>query len=207
MRQRIMAHGLMNFCKSRFSIWAENIADLAENIAGIDILETDEVSAISKTLRVNQSYVVSTYAPNLPDGDLGNGLYNVDLQNIPFPAECFEIILTSDVMEHVRDFDRAHAEIFRCLKPGGAHIFTVPFDENALETKTLIDTSSPRDIYLERPHMHGDPRSGGIAAYRICGLSMLDVLRSIGFEVDMVRVSDYRCGIFDGLYFEARKPI
>jgi SAM-dependent methyltransferase len=206
MRQRIMAYGLMKFCKSHLSILAENVADLAEAIAEINILETDEVSPISKTLRVNQSYLVSTYAPNLPNGDLGNGLYNVDLQNIPFPSESFDIILTSDVMEHVRDFERAHAEIFRCLKPGGAHIFTVPFDENALVTKTLIDTSSPTDVYLERPHIHGDPRSGGITAYRICGLSMMDLLRSIGFEVAMVRVTEHRCGIFDGLYFEARKP-
>jgi SAM-dependent methyltransferase len=202
-----MAHGLIKFCNARFGISAENVPDLAEKSAGIDILETDEVSAISKTLRINQSYVVSTYAPNLPNGDLGNGLYNVDLQNIPFPSERFEIILTSDVMEHVRDFEGAHAEIFRCLKPGGAHIFTVPFDENALVTKTLVDTTSPTDVYLERPQIHGDPRSGGAVAYRICGLSMMDLLRSIGFEVDMVRVTDVRCGVFDGLYFEARKPI
>jgi SAM-dependent methyltransferase len=206
MRQRIMAYGLLKFCNARFDLSATSISELAETLDGIDVLDTDDVSAISARLRVSPSYVASTYAPSLPIGDLAEGVWNVDLQNIPFPSDRFDVILTSDVMEHVRDFERAHAEIFRCLKPGGAHIFTVPFDENALVTKTLIDTSSAADVYLEPPQIHGDPRSGGIAAYRICGANMLDLMRSIGFEVDMVRVADQRGGIFDGLYFEARKP-
>ncbi len=206
MRQRIMAYGLLRFCNARFNVSATSIEELAERIGEIDILDTDDASAISARLRANRAYLVSTYAPALPLGDLGDGRSNVDLQSIPFPAERFDVVLTSDVMEHVRDFELAHAEIFRCLKPGGAHIFTVPFDENALETKTLIDTSSPTDVYLERPQIHGDPRSGGIAAYRICGAGMIELVRSIGFEVDLVRFSDHRSGIFDGLYFEARKP-
>jgi SAM-dependent methyltransferase len=206
MRQRIMAHGLMKYCAKWFGQEATSIGELAGKCAGIDILDTDEFSAISAKLRVNRSYVVSTYAPNLPRGALGNGLYNVDLESIPFEPQRFDIIMTSDVMEHVRDFERAQAEIYRCLRPGGAHIFTVPFDVNALATKTLIDTRSPTDIYLDAPQIHGDPRSGGIAAYRICGADMVDRLRSIGFDAEIVRVTEPGSGIFDGLYFVARRP-
>jgi hypothetical protein len=36
-------------------------------------------------------------------------------------------VLTSDVLEHVADAYSAHGEIFRVLRSGGRHIFTVPF--------------------------------------------------------------------------------
>jgi hypothetical protein len=110
-------------------------------------------------------------------------------------------------MEHVRDTGSAHREIYRCLKPGGAHIFTIPFDENALTTRILIDASSPRDIYLELPQIHGDDHlTGGVPAYRIYGMDLLDDLRAVGFDASVVRVNSAACGIYNGLYFIARRP-
>jgi hypothetical protein len=35
---------------------------------------------------------------------------------------------------------------------------------------------------------------------------MMELVRSVGFELDMVCVSGGRSGIFGGVYFEARKP-
>jgi hypothetical protein len=83
----------------------------------------------------------------------------------------------------------------------------VPFDQPALTTRTLIDTSTGEDIYLEPPQIHGDDHlSGGIPAYRIFGMDLLDHLRAAGFEADLVHIPSGVNGIYGGSYFRARRP-
>lgn len=49
-----------------------------------------------------------------------------DLHQLSFADECFDVVLTQDVMEHVLRPSAAFTEIARVLRPGGAHIFTTP---------------------------------------------------------------------------------
>lgn len=46
--------------------------------------------------------------------------------NIPFPDETFDIVMSSEVIEHVPDPDKAIVELFRVLKKGGTLILTTP---------------------------------------------------------------------------------
>jgi SAM-dependent methyltransferase len=207
MRYRLVAHGILGEARQRFGIEAASIAELVERIGHVTILDTDAFSPITRILERNVSYRASSYVPGRPFGLLDdNKTYNIDLQAIGFPDATFDMILTTDVMEHVRDVERANREIFRCLKPGGAHIFTVPFANPRMLTRTLIDTSTPDDIYLDLPQLHGDDHFGsGIPAYRIYGWDFLDHLRDIGFEARTVRVSEGVNGIYDERYFVARR--
>jgi Methyltransferase domain len=117
--------------------------------------------------------------------------------------------VTSDVLEHVADAYRAHGEIFRVLRPGGRHIFTVPFvgtdkdDVRALRAEGRIE-------YLAEPLYHGDPvRPGqGVLVWRIFGTEMFTRLQTIGFTTTSMRLREPRHGIIggDALVFVARKP-
>jgi SAM-dependent methyltransferase len=208
MRYRVMAHALLIECRRRFGTGASSIIDLVGQIEKIDILDTDAFSPAARILERNKAYRISSYVPGRPYGWMADKcMFNLNLEDIAFPDASFHFILSSDVMEHVRNLERANNEIYRCLKPGGTHIFTVPFDEQALSTKTLIDTSSAEDIYLEPPQFHGDDHLlGKIPAYRVYGMDLLDDLRASGFEAALVKVKDRQSGIFNGAFFVARRP-
>lgn len=49
-----------------------------------------------------------------------------DGRNIPFPDRYFEIIFSSNVLEHVTDLSYLQAEIKRVLKPGGVCVHLMP---------------------------------------------------------------------------------
>jgi SAM-dependent methyltransferase len=48
------------------------------------------------------------------------------ITDIPFEAGRFDLVLATDVVEHVEDDRTAMAEVARVLKPGGIALFTVP---------------------------------------------------------------------------------
>ncbi len=51
----------------------------------------------------------------------------MDIHQIPFPENHFDVVLCNHVLEHVQDDIKAMSEIYRVLKPGGWAIMQVPF--------------------------------------------------------------------------------
>jgi SAM-dependent methyltransferase len=49
------------------------------------------------------------------------------ITNVPLPDSHFDVILCTEVLEHVSDTDAAFCELARLLKPGGKMVVTVPF--------------------------------------------------------------------------------
>lgn len=49
-----------------------------------------------------------------------------DSTNMPFEDKRFDLVLATDVLEHVENHELAVEEIFRVLKPGGRALVTVP---------------------------------------------------------------------------------
>lgn len=62
-------------------------------------------------------------------GDIESPLAKVkmDIHQIPFPENSFDVIFCNHVLEHVQDDRLAVREIKRVLKPGGWAILQVPF--------------------------------------------------------------------------------
>jgi SAM-dependent methyltransferase len=161
------------------------IADLAKAAIGPQILDTDCYSPIFHYLRQAKFYSSTVY---LPEREFGTEVYskviNVNLEDMPFQDESFDIIMTSDVMEHVRRDYLAHAEIHRCLKRFGYYIFTVPFVPQWEKNQIRVNSSGAEDIPLMEKEYHGDPVSGkGILVYRIYGYELIQELKQMGFDV------------------------
>jgi SAM-dependent methyltransferase len=206
-RQRTLVHVFLGILRERFDWKASAAVNLTGQPSKVDIWDTDAFSPLSRILRSGEGCILSKYLPDVTFGqELESGVFNIDLQEISFESNRFDVILSSDIMEHVRNDAAAHREIFRCLKPGGIYIFTVPYRENEARTLRLVDTSSSRDIFLTTPHFHGDPITGGILAYRIYGRELIDELRAIGFNVQFFWLDLPAEGIFGGDCFVATKP-
>jgi hypothetical protein len=206
-RQRSLALALLDHWFQRTSVRHESIAALATaGLGGIRLLDTDNFSAISKLLRGDTSYIRCSYLPDMSWGsEIEPNYYNINLERIDFPDASFDIVLTSDVMEHVRNSDAAHAEIHRVLVPGGAYIFNVPYDEDSDSDIQLVDTSSKEDVYLCEPQYHGDPLTGGVLACRVFGRDLITKLSTLEFRVEFNRIEQLTNLVIDGDVFVAMK--
>lgn len=103
-------------------------------------------------------------------GDIIDGTLHQDLQKTSFKSSSFDIILTTEVFEHIPFADKAEKEVIRILKKGGQYCFTVPFHADAKRDKVLAKmTRWGKIIYLSKPQYHGDPvrPEDGILVYKI----------------------------------------
>ena len=162
--------------------------------SGIVVYNTESQGALHAQLRTMPGYVSSEY-----------------LARLSFPDASIDLVLSSDVFEHVPDPYGAHAEVRRVLRPGGRHVFTVPFhhDEHAhLDDVRARSGRNGEPELLAEPIYHADPvRPQGVLVYTIFGLEMLVRLAEVGFDTRMYRLWDPWRGIVgpNAFVFEAVK--
>lgn len=203
-RQRALASGLLIAVGIP---GVENLKQFASLGDGPKILDTDAYSAIFRVLKDASWYQSSSYHPDIPSGKvIQTKVSNVDLMDMPFADAIFDIILTSDVMEHVRQDELAHREIMRCLKPGGFYVFTVPYVDGWEKNQIRIDSSSDQDILLMEKQYHQDPlNKEGVLVYRIYGRELQDQLEAIGFEPCFMNDPEPLLGLLTKDVFVCRK--
>lgn len=81
----------------------------------------------------------------------------MDIHEIPFQENTFDVVLCNHVLEHVRDDIKAMSEIKRVLKPGGFSILQVPFfyplPEKTFEDFTITDAKEREKIFGQDDHV------------------------------------------------------
>jgi ubiquinone/menaquinone biosynthesis C-methylase UbiE len=170
-RQLICALSMALFGHPRETL-AAMAAHINQNRLKLYIAETN--SALSDFLerRLKSKLFVSSeyFGPAYRSGEMVKGVRHEDLQHTSFADDTFDIIITSEVLEHVPDAQAAEKELMRILKPGGVHCFTVPFAPAAEHDLILADVDEQGNTrYFAEPQFHCDPmKSGGaILVYRI----------------------------------------
>jgi SAM-dependent methyltransferase len=120
----------------------------------------------------------------VPKGSVNHrGIRHEDSCDLTFNDAVFDYILSFDVFEHIPDYRTAFKECLRCLRPGGALFFTVPFDlnleQNTIRARVREDGSVEHILPAE---YHGDPlRAEGALCYQHFGWDLLGELQSMGF--------------------------
>lgn len=209
MRDRQLAHGLLQVIASRLGQTEADLRAFRQNPRGpLRILDSDSFSPLNRILRGLPGYVHSQFIPGRRNGEtLADGSVIVNLEDIPFPEASFDVILSSDVMEHVADDGQAHREIFRCLAPQGSYLCTIPYDPSLWGHRQLTQrTGASGGYFILDRQVHGDPHANsGIIAHRIYGRQVFDDLRAIGYTVRFDQIDKPANGIFGGDLFVATK--
>ena len=115
-----------------------------------------------KMLRECKSYTLSHYDQEIGFGNIHERRRYIsqDLTSQTFPRDYFDLVVTQDVFEHLMDPDKAIREIARTLKPGGAHVCTVPIVRKDKPSRRWAVMRGNEIVYLLPKEIHGNPVGG-----------------------------------------------
>ena len=123
------------------------------------------------------------------DESAHRGAIRLDLQAIELPDNSVDVVLTPHVLEHVPDTNKALAELFRILKPGGHVFLQIPLPQ----ARTMVPTE---------PEYHGDMT----LVYFRFGWDLADVIRSHGFACDTLVTAELRDAAAHGHSWDQAGP-
>ena len=98
----------------------------------------------------------------------------MDVHNIPFEDNSFDVVICNHVLEHVEDAHKVMTEFYRVMKKGGWGIFQVTIDTNSSitqEDKNITDPKERERLYWQSDHL------------RLFGLDYGKKLQNAGFKV------------------------
>lgn len=141
-------------------------------------------AALHGCLTMNPELAYSEY------GSADPAVPSEDLARLSYRDREFDLVLTSDTLEHVPELPRALGEIERVLKPGGRHIFTVPVVWDGRKTRRRAVLEGARIVHLYPPSYHGvwSAQSPDRLVFHEFGDDVLDYLQTPGTEI---RVSQH----------------
>jgi SAM-dependent methyltransferase len=156
----------------------------AVNLNKVRRLKIAEINAcgnIHKTLNKLPHLVYSEYKPK------DKKVNHEDLHNLSYRTSSLDIVLTSETMEHIPNWQKAKKEIFRVLKPGGKHIFTAPV---ILTRKTRVRSleKDGKEIKLLPDSFHGCTRGVRSSDYIVrteFGADFRREIDELGFSTDL----------------------
>jgi len=98
--------------------------------------------------------------PNLDyistDLESPTAMVKMDITNISYEDNSFDVILCNHVLEHIPDDKKAMKELLRVLKPGGWAILLVPLDlsrEKTFEDPSIVSPEERERFFGQRDHV------------------------------------------------------
>jgi SAM-dependent methyltransferase len=151
-----------------------------------DVYLMEQLTAVYQWMHKSVPEAVFTgseyLGPDIAPGKIIKGVRHEDAENLSFANECFDIVVSNDVLEHVVDPNRALKEIFRVLRPGGMLFLTVPFHLDKEKSEQRAELVAGRLIQIQPPIYHGNPMSAdGSLVFTDFGWDFIDNVRQAGF--------------------------
>lgn len=166
---------------------AEHLREWAGSIeAGeLRIAEINRIHGLHEALADLARFHTSDFFGDARPGSYVSGVRNEDLMRLTYEDDRFDLVLTSETLEHVPDLPRALDEIHRVLVPEGRHVFTAPVSPRvprSFPRARLRPDGSIEDLTTPIRHPGGDV---GYPVFTELGMDFPNLLRQAGFEVDV----------------------
>lgn len=103
----------------------------------------------------------------------------MDICNIRYPAETFDLIYCSHVLEHVEDDHKALSEFYRVLAAGGLAVIAVPITSpQTFEDPAVTSPFAREKVFGQHDHL------------RVYGWDVVERFKQAGFAVSIIRRAD-----------------
>jgi SAM-dependent methyltransferase len=187
-REGLLANGLNSRMRAVLALLAQETGD--RHPYGVRIFATEAITSFALILRgIFPRFLGSEYGH---DEAVRRELFPIphqDLTALTLPSDCFDIVTTNEVLEHVTDLDAALHQIARVLKPGGVHIGTHPFLLNQPQGDLRARLVNGEVIHLKEPEYHGNPVNpeGGSLVFETPGWDIIARARAAGFGTAQMR--------------------
>ena len=128
----------------------------------------------------------------------------MDIHEMPFREDQFDVVLCNHVLEHVKDDIKAMREIRRVLRPGGWAILLVPFfnpiGETTFEDNSITDPRERERIFGQNDHVR---KYGKDYPERIRQAGLEVVEDDFGFSID--KAIQFKLGLSPEIIYRANK--
>ncbi|MFZ0485897.1 MAG: class I SAM-dependent methyltransferase [Arenicellales bacterium] len=170
------AFGALDLGYDSFSDYAKSL-----HFRRLRVAEVNGCGALHGYLKLNPELAYSEYGSEDP------AIPSEDLAHLSYRDREFDLVLTSDTLEHVPELSTALGEIERVLKPGGRHIFTVPVVWDGRKTRRRAELDRGQVVHLVPPSYHGvwDAQSPDRLVFHEFGEDALDYLQTPGTEISV----------------------
>jgi SAM-dependent methyltransferase len=188
------------YCSARANQLALSIIEVIKTFTGTNneslakAFDKNEVKLLS-IAEINSAGTLHQYlskSPNLIYSEYASkneGIPSENLLELSYQSNMFDIVITSETLEHVPDFDVSIKEIYRVLKPGGIHVFTIPVVWDRPHTKQRTKIENGQLVYIFPPSYHGskyENQSDYLVFYEF-GLDVIQRCEKAGFKVELIR--------------------
>jgi hypothetical protein len=189
----------------RYELLATYLRQACPNVESLSVLELDNQSPLRAFLSRAQSYTRSYFRDGVARGEVrADGAVCEDITRLTFPDESLDLIVSSDVLEHVPAVLAAFRESARVLRPGGMHVFTVPIHAHTERTMQRARIEDGKVVHLiTPPDYHYDPLSPeGILAFWEFGPDLPVAMATEWLEISAVAGP---VGVGHRIIWQARK--
>jgi len=187
LREREQAHALI-LAQHLGSVKSISELVMMDEFRFAKIYEPGTIGPFRKYFMPLPNYCQSDYQTDTDDKSIYSKIQHQDIEALTFEHESFDMVITSDILEHVKNPKRAFKEIARVLRQGGLHIFTVPMqDPLPLKSLTRVSVTETEEIHLLPAHYHGNGKSGKSLVYTDFGVDIVMMLSDGGFATCMLR--------------------
>jgi SAM-dependent methyltransferase len=164
---------------------ARSLADWArrEKTKRLRIAEINRIEGLHEQLSGLPGFHPSDFQPEAEPGEVSGGVRCEDLTRLTYDDESFDLVLTSETLEHVPNLDAALLEIYRVLRPGGRHIFTIPVLPGVSRTFARMIRQPDGTLKDQAPRICHPGGDVGYPVFTEFGTDVSEILRKAGFEV------------------------